>query len=58
MLEHLAAVARSNGIDRFDAETLPENRAMMDVFRHAGFAVTSHFDDGVINVTLPAGSVG
>ena len=53
MLEHLAAIARSNGIDRFDAETLPENRAMMDVFRHAGFAVSSHFDDGLINVTFP-----
>jgi hypothetical protein len=31
MLEHLAAVARSSGIERFDAETLPDNRAMMDV---------------------------
>ena len=53
MLEHLAAVARSNGIERFDAETLPDNRAMMDVFRHAGFDVTSHFDAGVIDVSFP-----
>jgi acetyl coenzyme A synthetase (ADP forming)-like protein len=53
MLEHLAAVARSNGIERFDAETLPDNRAMMDVFRHAGFNVTSHFDSGVIDVSFP-----
>ena len=53
MLEHLAAVARSNGIERFFAETLPDNRAMMDVFRHAGFAVTSKFDSGVINVSFP-----
>ncbi len=53
MLEHLAAVARSNGIERFDAETLPDNRAMMDVFRHAGFDVTSHFDGGVIDVSFP-----
>ena len=53
MLEHLAAVARSNGIDRFDAETLPDNRRMLDVFRHAGFAVTSHFDDGVIDISFP-----
>lgn len=52
MLEHLAAVARSNGIERFFAETLPENRAMMDVFRHAGFAVTSVFDSGVISVSF------
>ncbi len=53
MLEHLAAVARSNGIERFDAETLPDNRAMMDVFRHAGFNVTSQFDNGVIEVSFP-----
>jgi len=53
MLEHLAAVARSNGIERFDAETLPDNRAMMDVFRHAGFDVASHFDSGVIDVSFP-----
>jgi acetyl coenzyme A synthetase (ADP forming)-like protein len=53
MLEHLAAVARSNGIERFDAETLPDNRAMMDVFRHAGFDVSSHFDSGVIDVSFP-----
>ena len=53
MLEHLAAVARSNGIERFFAETLPDNRAMMDVFRHAGFAVTSKFDSGVISVSFP-----
>ncbi|MEY2523865.1 MAG: hypothetical protein QOJ66_2430, partial [Ilumatobacteraceae bacterium] len=53
MLEHLAAVARSNGIERFVAETLPDNRAMMDVFRHAGFAVTSKFDSGVISVSFP-----
>ena len=52
MLEHLAAVARSNGIERFDAETLPENRAMMDVFRHVGFDITSHFDSGVIQVSF------
>ena len=53
MLEHLAAVARSNGIERFDAETLPDNRPMMDVFRHAGFDVTSHFESGVIAVSFP-----
>ena len=53
MLEHLAAIARSNGIERFEAETLPDNRAMMDVFRHVGFDVTSHFDSGVIDVSFP-----
>jgi acetyl coenzyme A synthetase (ADP forming)-like protein len=55
LLEHLAAVALSNGIERFEAETLPDNRAMMDVFRHAGFNVTSHFEGGVIDVSFPLG---
>ena len=53
MLEHLATIARSNGIERFNAETLPDNRAMMDVFRHAGFDLSSHFDSGVIDVSFP-----
>lgn len=53
MLEHVAAVARSNGIERFEAETLPDNRAMMDVFRHAGYQVSSHFEGGVIDVSFP-----
>ena len=48
-------MARSNGIERFEAETLPDNRAMMDVFRHAGFTVSSHFDGGVIEVSFPLG---
>ncbi len=38
LLEHLAGIARENGIRRFVAETLWENRAMLDVFLHAGFA--------------------
>ena len=52
MLEHLAGGRGSNGIERFDAETLPDNRPMMDVFRHAGFNVTSHFESGVIAVSF------
>ena len=32
LLEHLAAIARSNGIIRFTAEVLAENRAMLSVF--------------------------
>jgi acetyl coenzyme A synthetase (ADP forming)-like protein len=53
MLEHLAAVARSNGIERFDAEILPDNRRMLDVFHHAGFAITSRYDEGVIELSFP-----
>ena len=48
LLEHLAAAARENGIRRFSAEVLPENRKMIGVFADAGYEVSRHFDDGVI----------
>ena len=46
LLEHLVAAALSNGIQRFDAHTLGDNRQMLDVFRHAGFAVRRSLDAG------------
>ncbi|MBD8045027.1 GNAT family N-acetyltransferase [Arthrobacter sp. Sa2BUA2] len=48
LLEHLAAAARENGISRFSAEVLPENRKMLGVFADAGYEVRRAFDDGVI----------
>ncbi|WP_434994620.1 bifunctional acetate--CoA ligase family protein/GNAT family N-acetyltransferase [Arthrobacter sp. Ld5] len=48
LLEHLAAAARENGIRRFSAEVLPENRKMITVFAEAGYEVQRHFDDGVV----------
>lgn len=53
LLEHLAAVARSNGIARFVAETLPENRRMLDVFEDAGWKVQRSFRDGLVSVSFP-----
>ncbi|MDJ0320331.1 bifunctional GNAT family N-acetyltransferase/acetate--CoA ligase family protein [Pseudarthrobacter sp. PS3-L1] len=50
LLEHLAAAARDNGIRRFTAEVLPENRKMLMVFSDAGYDVQRHFDDGVISL--------
>ncbi|HEY6471133.1 MAG TPA: GNAT family N-acetyltransferase [Candidatus Dormibacteraeota bacterium] len=37
MLEYLASYASGNGITRFSADTLLENRRMLDVFKAAGF---------------------
>ena len=53
LLEHLAAVARTHGIRRFYAETLPDNRKMLGVFRDAGYVVEREFADGVVNVAFP-----
>ncbi len=52
LLEYLAAVAREQGIFDFTAQTLPQNRRMLGVFKQAGFAVTTRFDEGVIDVRL------
>jgi predicted CoA-binding protein len=50
LLEHLAAIARSNGIIRFTAEVLAENRAMLSVFSRAGWPLQRRFESGVIDL--------
>ncbi len=50
LLEHLAQAARENGIARFVAEVLPDNRKMITVFTEAGYKVAREFEDGVIVV--------
>ena len=55
LLEHLAAIARSNGINRFTADVLADNRPMLGVFSKAGWPVQRHFDSGVIELEFPLG---
>ena len=52
MLEHLAAIAQELGITRFTAEVLPQNRKMLTVFKEAGYEVSHHFEDGVVEVSF------
>jgi acetate---CoA ligase (ADP-forming) len=52
LLERLAAVAAAHGLTRFDAITLPENKAMLDVFFESGFEIRSKSEYGSINVEL------
>jgi acyl-CoA synthetase (NDP forming)/RimJ/RimL family protein N-acetyltransferase len=52
MLEQLAAIAADRGIHRFDAEVLADNRAMLGVFEHAGFAVRRRGSFGELTVSL------
>ncbi len=52
LLEHLAVRAREVGISGFAASVLPENRKMIGVFTQAGFAATTRFADGVVEVRL------
>ena len=50
LLEHLAAIARTNGIGRFTADVLADNRPMLGVFAKAGWPVRRHFDSGVMEL--------
>jgi len=52
LLEHLAAAAKDNGISRFVADTLPQNRRMLRVFHEAGFDEERTFEDGVVRVVF------
>lgn len=52
LLEQLAAAARERGINRFVADTLPDNRRMIQVFRDAGFDVSQRFEEGAVRVEL------
>jgi GNAT superfamily N-acetyltransferase len=56
LLDHLAAAARPVGITTFIASTLADNRAMVDVFLHSGFPVTTSSSHGVVSVRVSIGS--
>ena len=53
LLEHLVSLARSRQIVTFTAETLTENKAMLQVFANAGLPVERRYKDGVYELTFP-----
>ena len=46
LLERLAVAAASHGFRRFEATTLSENAAMLEVFHESGFEIRSRLDGG------------
>jgi acyl-CoA synthetase (NDP forming)/RimJ/RimL family protein N-acetyltransferase len=58
LLEYLAEAARDNGLRRFTATTLPNNRRMLKVFSAAGYDVATRLEDGVIEVAFAIGATG
>jgi len=52
LLQHLATLARAQGIRRFVAETLLANQAMLAVFRRSGLPMQRRTVDGVVHVSL------
>jgi acyl-CoA synthetase (NDP forming) len=51
-LEHLTAAARENGIERFVADVLPENRKMLGVLRDTGYEIARRYESGVISLSF------
>jgi acetyl coenzyme A synthetase (ADP forming)-like protein len=53
LLEHLAPIARENGITEFEADVLGENNQMLLVFASSGFKVQRSLEAGVFHVSFP-----
>ena len=56
LLEQLAVRAAEVGIERFVAEVLADNRAMLGVFESAGFELTRELESGELEVQFPIAS--
>lgn len=52
LLAELAHIARAKAIIRFEADVLPQNKAMLRVFEKSGMPMTLSREDGYIHVTL------
>lgn len=51
LMRHLASIARQAGLRELTAAVLPDNAAMLGVFKRSGFHLTSR-DAGVVYLTL------
>ncbi len=58
LFQRLADRARAAGVQRFVADTLPDNLRMLAVFHHAGLPCTSRSSDGVVHLELALGPPG
>lgn len=58
LLGHLAELASSAGVRVFEAQVLPENHQMVDVFRQSGFGVKVRAEPGLLQITLPTSLTG
>jgi len=53
LLEQLAELARSDGVEELEADVLGENNAMLSLFRASGYHVTRALQDGVFHLSFP-----
>ncbi|HXX80178.1 MAG TPA: GNAT family N-acetyltransferase [Thermodesulfovibrionales bacterium] len=52
VLKHLALIGREQGVSRFEAEVLPQNKAMLRVFHRSGLPVTTEPSGDSMHVTI------
>ncbi len=56
LLERLAGLAAANGFIEFEAEVLPDNQPMINVFKSSGFERHQVWDSDTVHIELPVGS--
>jgi RimJ/RimL family protein N-acetyltransferase len=53
LLKHLMRIARDNGIVEFEAEMLPTNTKMIEVFEHSGYKLKRSRERDSVRVVFP-----
>lgn len=56
LLERLAGIAAANGFIEFEAEVLPDNQSMINVFKSSGFERHQVWNSDTVHIELPVGS--
>jgi RimJ/RimL family protein N-acetyltransferase len=52
LMRHLIAIARDAGVNEFVADVLPENVAMLKIFRNAGLSLATKREPQAVHITL------
>jgi ribosomal protein S18 acetylase RimI-like enzyme len=52
LMRHLAGIAKASGLKELTAEVLPENTAMLAIFKRAGFQPASRTDPNTVHLVL------
>jgi acetyl coenzyme A synthetase (ADP forming)-like protein len=53
LLKRLAEAAEADGIALFEADVVPDNHRMLEVFKESGFGITMKSEPGLVRVQFP-----
>lgn len=56
LLERLAGIAAANGLIEFEAEVLPDNQQMINVFKSSGFEIHQVWGSETVHIEFPVDS--